>query len=301
MRRPVGINEEDFKKNWNTTAGYGYGAKTNYGYHDGVDLNLNSGGNADLGQPIYAIANGRLEYYHKGSHPTKTFGYHSVYKIEGPWGTRWVHNAHMLDDLTVGVQDVQEGQQIGRVGKSGTVWAHNHFSIFKVDPSTLRNGIDTIAKTKAELDSWWEDPMLFIERWKDATTEKMVTITQRELDEIRLARDQHYNDLQEEKKRVEQYVKDIRDAEERIGNLLKELEKENEDDKQTSDDLIACQKAQQPLKDAVLGVKKALGYDDTFLTAKLAEEVQKLRDSKVKYKDLPKGFINRVLFLIGRR
>lgn len=293
MRFPV----NEFKEKWNTTAGYGYGAKTDYGYHDGVDINLNGGGDTDLGFPIFAIANGRLEYYHKGSHPTKNFGYHSVYKIEGPWGTRWVHQSHMLDDLTVGVQDIKEGQQIGRVGKSGTVWAHLHFSIFKVDPSTLRSGIDTIATTKAELDAWWEDPVLFIERWIGATTEKTVQITQKELDELRAKRDENWNLYQEEKKKYEQSVKDVNQCENHTGELLDQLTKLNDQDKNTSEQLLVCQKANQPLQDAISGVKKALG-DETYLTEKLPELVQELKDSKVVYKDPPTGFLQKLIFLL---
>lgn len=60
---------------------------------------------------------------------------------------------------------MEEGQQIARVGKSGTVYAHNHFTIFKVDPATLPQGIDTVATTWQQLNDWWEDPIAFIEKW----------------------------------------------------------------------------------------------------------------------------------------
>lgn len=191
MRYPLGKDTQDFKKNWYIASNFGED-RGSY-RHNGVDLNLRTGADSDLGQPIYAISKGKLEYFHKNSHPTTNYGYHNVYRIDGAWGTRWIHSGHQLDDLLTGVQDLTESQQTGRVGKSGTNYAHCHFSIFKVDPSTLRNGIDTIAKTKAELDAWWEDPMLFIERWIDVSTEKTVTITQKELDEIRLLRDTRYN------------------------------------------------------------------------------------------------------------
>lgn len=161
MRYPV----DKFIQEWNMTAGYGFGTKTEYGYHDGIDLNKNGGGDVELGVPIYAITKGQLVYYHTTSHPGKNFGYHTVYKITGDWGYRWVHNAHMLPDALLGVQDVKEGQQIGRVGKSGTGYAHDHFAIFKVDPVSLRAGIDTIATNITELNKWWEDPIKFIEKW----------------------------------------------------------------------------------------------------------------------------------------
>ncbi len=40
MRYPV----NNFKTEWNTTAGNGFGVATSYGFHDGVDINDNGGG-----------------------------------------------------------------------------------------------------------------------------------------------------------------------------------------------------------------------------------------------------------------
>lgn len=161
MRYPV----NNFATEWNGTAGYGFGAATSYGFHEGVDINDNLGGNSDLGKPLFAIADGQLVYYHTAKHPTTAFGYHHVYKITGAWGTRWVHEAHCQSDLIATVQDVKEGQQIAKVGNSGTTYAHCHFSIFKVDPATLTSGIDTIAKTQQQLNDWWENPIAFIEKY----------------------------------------------------------------------------------------------------------------------------------------
>ena len=160
MRYPV----NNFKTEWNSTAGYGFGVQTTYGFHEGVDINDNNGGDSDLGKEIYAIANGELVYYHAAKHPTTGFGYHSVYKIQGPWGTRWVHQAHCLSDLTPAPKAITENERIARVGKSGTTYAHIHFAIFKVDPVTLPFSIDTLAKTQQQLNDWWEDPIAFIER-----------------------------------------------------------------------------------------------------------------------------------------
>lgn len=176
MRYPV----DNFKAEWNMTAGYGFGAVTSYGRHDGTDLNKNGGGDIELGAPIYAIANGKLVYYHTSSHPGKNFGYHTVYRIDGPWGVRWVHNAHMESDALIGVQDVKEGQRIGRVGKSGTQYAHDHFAIFKVDPAALRAGIDTVAQNDQELNAWWEDPIKFIEKWMNP----QVSVDSKKFDEL---------------------------------------------------------------------------------------------------------------------
>lgn len=183
MRYPV----NNFKTEWNGTAGYGFGAATSYGFHDGIDINDNGGGNSDLGKDIFAIANGEMVYYHSGKHPTTGFGYHNVYKISGAFGTRWVHQAHCMSDITIAPKAVTENEKIGRVGNSGTTYAHIHFAIFKVDPATLANGIDTIAKTQQQLNTWWEDPIKFIEKYM-ATPD-----LQAQLDQMRKQRDDNYN------------------------------------------------------------------------------------------------------------
>lgn len=170
MRFPVSATglKTDFERDWYVAQGFGN--PQSYGFHDGADINLRSGGDTDLGQEVKAIANGRIVYYHFNSHKNTsgsfivpTFGLHSVYKIDGPWGTRWVHQTHLdpQDFKTSG--DVTEGQIIGRVGKSGTTAAHLHFSIFKVDPGTF--GIDNVPNTLTELNQYWEDPITFINTW----------------------------------------------------------------------------------------------------------------------------------------
>ncbi len=159
MRLPVGKTgtKEEFDKEWYSAQGFG--VKTDYGFHEAEDINLKSGGDTDLGQPLYAVANGRIVYYHENSHPTSGFGKHMVLEVNTPFGTRWYHYVH-CDQITAQKKDVQEGEIIGRLGKTGTTYAHLHFACFKVDPATLRSGIDTIAKTQEELNKWWENPFL---------------------------------------------------------------------------------------------------------------------------------------------
>lgn len=168
MRYPVAKNENDFKKNWYVALGFG--EQQPYGFHEGGDINLKTGGDSDLGEPIHAISKFTREYFHFNSHPEAGFGVHYVYKIEGPWGTRWVHCAHnMIAPEIQNKTDGNEGELLSYLGKTGRprseLPAHLHFSIFKVDPATLPNGIDTIAKTKQQLNDWWEDPIAFIEKY----------------------------------------------------------------------------------------------------------------------------------------
>lgn len=164
MRYPVTNtgSKVDFERDWYIAQGFGN--PTNYGFHEGADINLKTGGDTDLGQEIKAIANGRIVYYHKNSHPTTGFGLHLVYRIEGAWGIRWVHCCHMQDiDFLGSTQDITEGQIIGRLGKSGTPYAHLHFAIYKVDPVAF--GIDKFARNTTELNQYWEDPIAFINTW----------------------------------------------------------------------------------------------------------------------------------------
>lgn len=174
MRYPV----DNYKTEWNGTAGYGYGATTSYGFHDGVDINDNGAGNSDLGKPLYAIASGKIIGVHQHT-GANNFGKHFFLQIDGSWGTRYIHYAH-CNELFVKLDDVvNEGQKIATVGNTGTVYAHCHFAIKKKP-----NGMDTIATNKPYLDEYWEDPIKFIEaNMKPADT----------LDSLRKQRDDNWN------------------------------------------------------------------------------------------------------------
>ena len=133
----------------------GFGDKTSYGYHEAWDVNLLTGGNTDLGQDLLAVADGKISYYHN-SHSTTGFGRHMVLECKTSKGTRWYHYAHCLE-ITTTVKEVKQGDVIGKLGSTGnSVYAHLHFSVFKVDPSTLPKGIDSFAKTTTELNASWE-------------------------------------------------------------------------------------------------------------------------------------------------
>lgn len=156
MRYPV----NEWSKWYNAQS---FGAQTNYGYHDGEDLNLKTGGNTDLGQPILCVAAGQVTSVHNHT-GQNTFGNHVHVQHDGAWGTVYSHYAH-CQTISVQVgQIVSEGQQIATVGKSGTTLAHLHFAI-KLQPT----GIDGIARTKTELLKW-TDPIVFIQKWAKEPT-----------------------------------------------------------------------------------------------------------------------------------
>lgn len=153
MRYPLGKDNQDFLKRFYSAQEFG--KPTSYGFHEGEDFNTRTGGDSDLGEPLYAVADGKIVYYHNNSHPSTGFGRHMVLQCETPRGTRWYGYNHCQEIITQ-VKEVKEGEVIGKLGKSGTPVAHLHFSVFKVDPSSLYKGIDSIAKTQADLNAYWE-------------------------------------------------------------------------------------------------------------------------------------------------
>lgn len=167
----------DYETKWRIDQAFGN--PTSYGFHEGVDLNLTSGGNTDLGQELKSIAAGKIVYFHYSSHPTTGFGRHITYRIDGAWGSRWVMYSHCdANGFLNAVQDVPEGKVIARLGNSGnSVTAHLHWSIFKVDPA-LNGGTDNIANTIQELNNIWEDPIAFVKQWMAAPVPQPSPITE---------------------------------------------------------------------------------------------------------------------------
>lgn len=152
---------DQFDQEWYIAQGFG--AKTTYGYHEGADANLKTGGDTDLGKPIYAISDGVVTSVH--NHTTKpTFGNHIHIQHDGPWGTIWCHFAHCQSIVVKEGDKIKEGQLVAYVGKSGTDFAHNHWAI-KLAPT----GIDGIAKTLDDLNKW-TDPVAFVRRWMNMPT-----------------------------------------------------------------------------------------------------------------------------------
>ena len=159
MRYPISKSglKEEVEKYWYIASKFGE-ERDGY-FHSGVDWNLKTGGDSDLEQPISASSEGKIAYYHSKSHVNYGFGKHNVLEVNTPFGIRWFHHCHCgNDDFIENVKDVSEGDLIARIGKSGTSYAHLHFSIFKIDPIKLARGIDTIANTRKQLNDWWEDP-----------------------------------------------------------------------------------------------------------------------------------------------
>lgn len=135
----------------------GFRTKTDYGYHEGEDFNLLSGGNSDLGQPLYAIADGTITSVELLT-KVPSFGKHIHLKIETPQGTRWAHYCHCDQVFVQSGQTVKQGDRIATVGRTGTTLAHLHFAI-----KNAPTGINGIAKTQEDLKKW-DSPLEFLGR-----------------------------------------------------------------------------------------------------------------------------------------
>jgi len=96
-------------------------------YHPGWDLNKGSS-NQDKGLPVVAWLDGEIEYIAPEGKSNGGFGnfmiiYHPAY---GFW-TRYAH----LDRIDVRQgEKVEEGQQVGTCGNTGTTYAHLHWEVF---------------------------------------------------------------------------------------------------------------------------------------------------------------------------
>lgn len=269
---------KDFKSLWNLTAGLGFGAKTSYGFHEASDINFNTGANTDLGQPTFAVADGEITSVH--SHTgSPTFGKHIHLKFNIDGKDYWAHYAHLQDVFVVEGQKVKQGDKVGTVGNSGTTFAHLHFGI-KNQPT----GIDGLAKTSDDLKKW-ENPIPFIERHFEE--EQTVTISQKELDEIRLARDENHNKFLAEQKKNEDLLKDLNQTEGNLNSCLSMVEKITDEDKHTTEQLLEAQKELQPYKDTITKLNKLLGVPEEATLDDVVEAVITLKEQKTKYLNLP--------------
>ena len=137
-----------------------YGDPRSYGPHEGLDLNGLGGGNTDCGTPLKAIFDG--EVVHTSS-STKDYGNLLVLNIKGPWGERWVRYCH-CQELKVAGGQVKLGDTVSLMGTTGNSTAcHLHFDILKKAPLYWRY----YAKNMTELTEYFEEPIAFLDKWKD--------------------------------------------------------------------------------------------------------------------------------------
>lgn len=128
-----------YPSNW---AGYSFKETLGYttGRHTGVDYNWGYG-DQDLNQPIRAIANGTVCYV--GDQTGKGFGKTIILKhdldsrLATKYNTpslysRYMHLNNWVAGIKIGSQ-FNVGQQIGTLGKTGTIYAHLHLDLWKAN------------------------------------------------------------------------------------------------------------------------------------------------------------------------
>ena len=228
----------------------GFGEKTDYGHHEAEDLNLLSGGDSDLGQPIYAIADGYVTSVCQ-NHVTKGFGRHI--HIRHDKENCWSHCAHLKDILVSENDTIKEGQLIGHVGKSGTSLAHLHFAI-KIKPT----GIEGIAKTKEDLEKW-TDPLAFIDSWSKMDSGPItqdLDIRLQILDENSVKTEGDVRAIIGASKELIPLREDKLNADKEIERLRHQVEQDKSDLKMESDANIALKSAHE---DHLQSIGKAVG------------------------------------------
>lgn len=124
----------------------------------------------------------------------------------------------------------------------------------------------------------------------------MATITQAELDEMRARRDELYNITEEQKKQIANLTKDLQDTEGKLGQCLKTAEEINDQDKNTTAQLIDAQKALKPYQDLITAAKKELSVTDD---SQLIQALKDLKKSKVRTMPKPESFIEKLKFLFS--
>lgn len=125
---------------------------TSYGPHEGIDVNLKSGGNTDCGTLYRAVADGEIIH---ASESTANYGRLIVLKCKTVLGERYVRYAH-CDEIPARKALVKRGDTIATMGSTGNSTAcHLHFDVLKKVPSNWRY------YGKTNFDEYFEDPEVF--------------------------------------------------------------------------------------------------------------------------------------------
>lgn len=242
--------------------------------HNGIDFGL------PTGTEVRATHGGVVK--EATNDPT---GYGLYIKIENSIeGSLYAH----LKEFKVKLNDtVTEGQVIGLSDNTGnSTGPHLHFGYYRL-PRDRQNGF-----------SGYVDPAPFFNQ----PSEVMVTIPQKELDEIRTARDTHYNDLQKEKETVRNLNEQINEKNRQLADKDRQLSATNDQVLNVSAEKNGLQikliEAQQNVENLEKQVKQALEDRNTFLG-----ENDALRRSNAQLKrrieeSKPIGFWARLRFIL---
>lgn len=101
------------------------------GGHTGLDINLTSGGDSDLGQPVYSTCNGVVVYAQQA--PGAYWGNLVIVLGQDDDGLIYWRYAHLDKIHTSTGAHLLAGEQVGTVGKGGQnrYWAHLHLDAWR--------------------------------------------------------------------------------------------------------------------------------------------------------------------------
>lgn len=104
---------------------------SNSGGHTGLDVNLTSGGDSDLGQPVYSTCSGVVVYARQA--PGEYWGNLVIVLSQDDDGLIYWRYAHLDKVHTFTGAHVAAGTQVGTVGKGGRgrYWAHLHLDAWR--------------------------------------------------------------------------------------------------------------------------------------------------------------------------
>jgi len=132
--------------------------------HPGSDPNGPGPGNADMGLPVYSIADGLLMGYYDDNGKT---GWGKMIMVYHPKLTVYSVYAHIDNPINMVTQWVKEGEQIATLSNAYGKWsAHLHFEIRKGNTYPIQF-YPPKSWTKADVKKHYHNPTKFIEKHKN--------------------------------------------------------------------------------------------------------------------------------------
>jgi len=105
-------------------------------YHPGKDYNSGHG-NQDCGQPVKAAKGGFVEYVWNSTWNSGGFGKFIIIHHDDGNFTRYAHLQTIEGKIRTD-ERVKEGEVIGCVGNTGTVYCHLHFEVFNKECAKIQ-------------------------------------------------------------------------------------------------------------------------------------------------------------------
>ncbi len=161
-------------------------------WHTGEDWNASRPprGDVDLGDPIYAVAHGRVT---AADHYVPSWGNVVLVEHQLPDGSMvWSQYAHCQEMAVSAGDEVRRGDKLGTIGKgAGDRWpAHLHFEIRKQELAPNAWGW-----SRQQVLERYYHPSEFIRAHRPGVTEKLITVDESEPDFVRFG-EAYWNESQ---------------------------------------------------------------------------------------------------------